>query len=340
MSEVNPLERVAVVGLGLIGGSLARGLVSAGVRVVGWDTHSGTRRAAAVAGVPVADSLEDCVKDLPDLIILAVPLTAMAATCAAIEPFVAGHTLVTDVGSVKSPVRRVIESTSLASRYVGSHPMAGTEKTGFNASSAALFHDAAWVVTLGNAAAESNRSIPTALAVIELVTRALGCRVYVMTDEAHDESVALISHLPHVFAAQLLNQTRESPLREIALAIAAGSFRDGTRVAGTNPARTEAMITGNRGWVAPLVENAANQLHALAEQLRVGGDVGAFFDRATSGRGVLEPETSGATHTQAVLVHYRTMDPSAVRDRMLQSTKDGLHVHRIDASNDTIEYRR
>ncbi|WP_111720491.1 prephenate dehydrogenase/arogenate dehydrogenase family protein [Homoserinimonas sp. OAct 916] len=296
-TRLRPIRSVAIIGLGLIGGSLARDLNAASdLMLISWDQDAETRAEAQAAGIPVAETLADCVAGEPDLIVLAVPLAAMRAVCVELAPLVAGHTLVTDVGSVKGPVRETVVASGLGERYVGSHPMAGTEATGFAASTPGMFQNAAWVVTVAasahaasthpasahpavadSAQVDCPAELEAALVIAELVTRVLGVRVYVLSDDQHDEAVALISHLPHVLAAELLGLAALSPVRDVALALAAGSFRDGTRVAGTNPARTEAMVTGNAAWVAPLVEKAATRLQTLAAQLRAGDDVSDFF---------------------------------------------------------------
>lgn len=306
---IRPIRHVSVIGLGLIGGSLARDLAMASdVVLVGWDADSVTRAEARAARIPVAETLAECVAGEPDLVVLAVPLAVMTAVCRELSPLVGGPTLVTDLGSVKARVREAIDASGLGERYVGSHPMAGTEGSGFMASTPGMFQDAAWVMTVAAtsvgatvAPSTSDRAPATAwsnevaiqpaaelnavLTIADLVTRVLGVRVYVMTDDQHDEAVALISHLPHVFAAELLSQASLSPEGDLALTLAAGSFRDGTRVAGTNPARTEAMIAGNAAWVAPIVERAAARLQSLAVLLRAGDDVAAFFTQD-----VLAPE--------------------------------------------------
>lgn len=350
--QVEPIRRVVVIGLGLIGGSLARDLAAAAeVELIGWDAEAAARAQARAAGIRVAETLAECVSGEPDLVVLAVPLAAMAPVCRELSALVTGRTWLTDVGSVKSPVRETVVANGLGERYLGSHPMAGTEATGFPASTAGMFHDAAWVLTVmpsttegaaRPAAADGAPEVavpegvevdPAAelravLAITELVTRVLGVRVYVLTDDQHDEAVALVSHLPHVLAAELLGQAAVSPVRDVAFALAAGSFRDGTRVAGTNPARTEAMVTGNAAWAAPLIDQAAARLTVLAARLRAGEDVGEFFAPVVAG-------PAGPAGQNDLLRFGETTQPE-LRRVLLDAGNRGRSIRSIDLAERSI----
>lgn len=267
--------RVGIVGLGLIGGSLARTLAAGGVPVRGWDADPVTRVRAEAAGLTVAGSLEDLCAWEPTLVVLAVPLRAVAVTARSLAASLVGSPVVTDVGSVKTAVRAAIEDAGLGGRYVGAHPMAGTEHSGFGASDAQLLVGAHWGVTLDDAT-----DADAFLVVAELVTTVLDGVVLPVTDAVHDEAVALISHVPHVVATELLNQVAVSSVRAVAEQLAAGSFRDGTRVARTDPRRTEAMVVDNTHAVVPALRAAARHLEQLASSLEAGDPVDEYFDLA------------------------------------------------------------
>ncbi|RXR26313.1 prephenate dehydrogenase/arogenate dehydrogenase family protein [Oerskovia turbata] len=280
---------VAVLGLGLIGGSLARRLARQGVTVTGYDSSVETRALAADAGIWVVEDVESLCASAPDVLVLAVPLRAMRPVAGEVARHLPATTVVTDVGSVKGPVREVLEGCGLGDRYVGAHPMAGTEESGFAASSAGLLDAARWAVTV------TDRTRPERLAtVLALVTGAAGGRAFVLTDDVHDEAAALISHVPHAFAIELLNLVSAAPVRGVALALAAGSFRDGTRVGRTDPRRTEAMLTENAGWVAPALRLAARDLEALATALEENAATTGFFDRADDVRATWQPQGAAA----------------------------------------------
>ncbi|WP_129789326.1 prephenate dehydrogenase [Promicromonospora panici] len=275
---------VGIVGLGLIGGSLARALQAAGVPVVATDPSSAEE--ARAAGLPVADDVAGLAVQRPEIVVLAAPLRVMRAVAAELAEALAGEPgwdpTVTDVGSVKAPVREAVTDAGLGDRYVGAHPMSGTERSGFESSSAELMQGIPWAVTCRPGDPESGvaGTDPWRLErVLRLVTGPLGGTAAVLTDKLHDEAVALVSHVPHVLANQLLGVVASAPVRDLALGLAAGSFRDGTRVGLTDPRRTEAMVTENGAWVAPVLRLAARDLERLADALDSNAPTHWFFDR-------------------------------------------------------------
>lgn len=287
------LHRVAVLGLGLIGGSLARALLAGrrttGTDVVGWDLDPTTRVAAQQAGVATVDDPAE-IGDV-DLVVLAVPLRAMARIAAVVAPAVGAGTTVTDVGSVKAPVRAAVAAAGLGEQYVGAHPMAGTEHVGFAASSPTLLAGATWAVT---PAADAATPPPAGnhLARVLALVDAVGGTPLLLTDDVHDEATALISHVPHVVATGLLSNLVDSEVRDVALALSAGSFRDGTRVGRTDPRRTQAMVEDNGAQVAVVVRAMAADLVSLADDLEAGRPTDWFFDRPEPVRALLREATS------------------------------------------------
>lgn len=271
--------RVGVVSLGLIGGSVARRLAAHGLEVHAWNPSLPALEAAAADGIVPATTVAELCAAEPDVLVLAPPLRAMADVAREVAAHVRGSTVVTDAGSVKGAVARVVRAAGLASRFVGAHPMAGTERAGYAASDPALLDGARWALTL-----EDDTRLDAFLRVAALVTGPLGGVVRVTTPAVHDAAVALVSHVPHVVASELLRLVGGSDVTDLALALAAGSFRDGTRVAGTHPRRTEAMVTDNATAVAPVLRRAAADLAALADALEAGEPVGEFFDEAAAVR--------------------------------------------------------
>jgi prephenate dehydrogenase len=255
---------VGIVGLGLIGGSLARRLAPE-YDVLAYDADPATRDAARAAGLAVAESVAACAAGR-ELVVVAVPLPAFAVVLAEIG---AGP-VVTDVASVKGPALAAARAAGV--RWVGGHPMAGTERSGFGAADARLFDGAAWVLCL-----EEDTDLAAWLAVARLAT-GLGCRVVPATAAGHDAAVARVSGLPHLLALTLARAGADGG--PLALALAAGSFRDGTRVAGTRPELVTALCDGNRAALADVTAEAAERLAAAADALRAGGSVA---DLAVSG---------------------------------------------------------
>jgi prephenate dehydrogenase len=247
------LRTVAVLGLGLIGGSLLRRLEG---RVLGYDHDPDTRDAARAAGFEVRDRISDAVAEA-DVVVVAVPLPALPDLLTEVGAHARPGTLLTDVTSVKGPIAALVRGPV---RYVGGHPMAGTERSGFAAADPTLFADAAWVLCL-----EPETDLAGWLELAGLLT-GIGARVVPTTAEQHDAAVARISHLPHILAATLTDIAADP----LARALAAGSFRDGTRVAGTRPELSTAMCQGNAPALDAVLGEAIERLTAARSALRHG----------------------------------------------------------------------
>lgn len=320
---------VAVVGLGLIGGSICRRLQARADRVQGWDLDPATRSRAAATGLDVVDSLGDLLTPAPQILVVAVPLRAMDTTLAALRDPLDSATTVIDVGSVKAPVRRIITSYGLSRQYVGTHPMAGSERSGFDASTADLLVGAPWVVTV-----DDDTDPRRLLSVMGWIIDAFAGRVFPLDDRTHDAAVARVSHLPHALATALMATAASDEDAGLAARMAAGSFRDGTRVAGTNPERTEAMITENAAHVAPLLRRVSAMLDGLADDLQNGEDVSTFFAAAARAR----QRTDGAARTTGRL-ELDPQDAPAVRRRLLEIGRGGGQFIAMDETRTTAHYR-
>ncbi|HWG99330.1 MAG TPA: prephenate dehydrogenase/arogenate dehydrogenase family protein [Pilimelia sp.] len=253
---------IAVLGLGLIGGSVLRALAGRGHGLRGYDVDPATRAAAAAAGGPawrVTATVADAVQGA-ELTVLAVPLPALDALLG--EVVAAGYGgLVTDVTSVQEPVHRLVGRHLGVgpARFVGGHPMAGRETSGFGAADADLFRDRAWVLCLDP---DRPAALDDWLRLADLVTD-LGARVVPATAAEHDRAVAAVSHVPHLVAAALATAAAEP----LAGALAAGSFRDGTRVAASRPELVAAMCTGNAAAVAAALDGLRAALDAARTAL-------------------------------------------------------------------------
>ncbi|TFV69967.1 prephenate dehydrogenase/arogenate dehydrogenase family protein [Blastococcus sp. CT_GayMR19] len=264
-----PAPPVGVVGLGQLGGSLAAALAAAGRPVAGWDVDAGAREAAAARGVRIS-------RELAGVVVLAVPLPAVAT--ALDELTIDPDATVTDVGSVKVPVLEVL-GDAYGSRFVGGHPMAGTERSGHAATDPGLFAGARWAVCL-----DPGTDLHRWLRVAE-VAIAVGAEVVPVTSADHDDAVAAISHVPHLLAAALATVAGQAG--PLALGLAAGSFRDGTRVAGSDPAFVTSMVEGNAGPTAAALARVQQQLARPWPDLVADGH--AVRSRTTGRRPVRVP---------------------------------------------------
>lgn len=260
--------RVGVVGLGLIGGSLARALVDRGREVVAATRAPATRADAARLGIAVVDGPEE-VAPAVDVVVVATPLPVLADTLAAVGGALgtsAASPTVTDVGSVKVPIAAAAgRSLPDPSVFVPGHPMAGTERAGWEAGSADLFVGARWALAVEH---------PVDLvrwAAVASVALEVGATVVPVDSGEHDAAVARISHLPYVLAAAGAALV-EGEGAALARTLAAGSFADLTRVAGGNPDLGADMARANRAALAPEVSDLARRLAALGAALEAGDD--------------------------------------------------------------------
>jgi len=244
------VQRLAIVGTGLIGASVGLAARAAGVAEVrGWDVDA---EALAVAvereAVERADSLDEAVAGV-ELALVAAPVAALPAQVAAVLEASGDGTTVTDVGSTKGPVTQAVSD----GRFIGGHPVCGSEAHGAEHASGELFRGATWFLTPVAA------TDPERYRTLHGFVASLGAVPVAIDPEAHDRLVALTSHLPHALANVLLNQAGASRIDgHEPLAAAGGSLRDMTRVAGANP----------RIWVDIFLDNAAALRGTLAEHRR------------------------------------------------------------------------
>lgn len=248
------MPAAAILGTGLIGASVGIGLRSLGWQVLGWDPDpSAAAGAVRCGGIDRVASTAEKAIDSADLIVLAGPPVAIEEHLRNLTT----EALVTDVAGVKAPM---IEAGRHLRHYVGGHPMAGRELSGPEGASGSLFRGATWVVTTDGAAEKD-------LERIESMITDLGAVPIRMGAVDHDAAVAAISHLPQVVASALVNRVARQPS---ALDLAAGGFRDLTRIALSDP----------RWWSDVLVENRA----AVADLLRqLGADLAGWADLLESG---------------------------------------------------------
>ncbi len=266
-----------MLGLGLIGGSLLRALVAAGRTAWGYNRSPETVRDAEAAGFDATADLAAALRRAAEqdaLIVIAVPTPIVGQVAAAIAAHAPGCAL-TDVVSVKQPVRDAVAEHGLLPRFVGGHPMAGTAESGWAAGYAELFTGAVWVVTVDEGA---DPQVWTQVATMAVDA---GAQVVPAESAEHDAAVARISHLPHLLAEALASVGAGS---QLALALAAGSFRDGTRVAATAPELVRAMCEGNSTALLGALDEALELLTNARASLAAQNDLTELTDNGHAAR--------------------------------------------------------
>lgn len=276
-------ERVAVIGTGLVGTSIALAAVRAGGRVTGWDVDPAVaERAGRIGGFPVATSLDRAVAD-STLVVIATPIpTIPSLVSAALSA--APEVLVTDVGSVKTHV--VDEVAGLATpaqlrRFVPGHPMGGSERSGPDHASASVVDGIVWAIT-PHASSDAG-----SVARLEAWTSALGARPVRLAPDRHDRLVAFVSHLPQVASTALMSlaATEEADEPEILL-LAAGGFRDLTRLAASDPRLWSDILLANDDAIVVAIDLYTARLTRLRDEIAQGrgADVERTFDAAKVAR--------------------------------------------------------
>jgi prephenate dehydrogenase len=259
---------VAVAGMGLMGGSLGRALrVRNACRTVTALVRSDSCR-ARILELDAADRVTTDPKDLAsaDLVVLAAPVRAIRAMLAEFAPYFAPGSVVTDMGSVKRPIVEAMRDLPAHVHAVGGHPMCGKEISGVNASDPHLFVGAAWPLTPTTPDSDAPELV------YELV-RCVGARPMLMDAQLHDETVACISHLPYMLATTLASVARDEHGRNIPVKeLAAGGFRDTSRVAAGSLDMMTDILLDNRGPVSAMLRSAHTRLGEFLELLESGDE--------------------------------------------------------------------
>jgi len=278
-------NKITLVGVGLLGGSLGLAIKQRHLarRVEGY-----VRREASVAESRGRGAVDRATLDLAsavsgaDLVVLCTPLGQMRPLVERMLPALKRGAIVTDVGSTKAGVVRQLERlvASAGAHFVGSHPMAGGEKTGVAAARADLFERAICIVT------PTRRTHPAARRCVEALWRGVGGRVLRLSPAQHDRLVSRSSHLPHLLAATLVTcvlDARRSPLQA---AVCANGFRDTTRIASGSPEMWRDIALANRVFVGAALSQFRRRLDRVQKLLRAGDAeaLAAFFRTAKSRR--------------------------------------------------------
>jgi prephenate dehydrogenase len=268
---------VCVLGLGLIGGSVMRAAKAAGRDVFGYNRSVDGVEAARFDGYDATDSLTDVLTRAAAtdaLIVLAVPVPAL--------PIMLGHIhasaprcALTDVTSVKGAVLQVVQEHGLVERFVGGHPMAGTAHSGWAASDRRMFVGAPWVISV------DDHVDPDVWAKVMHLALDCGSVIVPARSDEHDAAAAAISHLPHMLAEALVATAGDVPL---AFPLAAGSFRDGTRVAATAPDLVRAMCEANSEQLRGALDRTIDLLTSARDHLAAGQPVSDLVEAGHAAR--------------------------------------------------------
>jgi prephenate dehydrogenase len=316
---------VLVVGAGLLGTSIALALRREGVDVALRDVSEENVRIARGLGAANLDA-DDVA---PRLVVVAVPPDHLAEQVAA--ALTGTDAVVTDVGSVKGAplagARALVGEAELA-RYVGSHPMAGSERSGPMAASASLFDGRPWALTPHESAD------PAAVDTVTALARLCGATPVVFTPEEHDRAVARTSHLPHLLAALVAGRLTDAPRDHLALS--GQGVRDVTRIAGGDPALWQQIITANTAALTALLHDVRSDVDTLLAALASGDSapVSALLDRGVQGTAVIPGKHGAPTGPVATVFVVIPDHPGELARLFSDASEIGVNIEDVRIDHD------
>ena len=295
-------QTIAFIGLGLIGGSIARRLkrFSPEIKIMAYMRTRAKLEQAKADGVVdvILDGIDEKLREC-DVIFLCTPVEYNAQYLALIKPFLKEEAMITDVGSTKTSIHEEVTRLGMDRFFVGGHPMAGSEKTGYEHSNDHLLENAYYIVTPSfmesdsTKEAEENRSRCDRLVGI---AKAIGAIPMVLDYHEHDKVVAAVSHLPHIVASSLVNLVKDSDNAQGTMKqVAAGGFKDITRIASASPEMWEQICMTNKENLIRVLDCYLEQLTSVKKQLEEadGNGLYRFFETSRNYRNSIPDSSAG-----------------------------------------------
>ena len=269
------IERVAIIGLGLLGGSIGLAVREhlPGVTTTGYDADPAARARASARQLvdQVCESSADAVR-AADLVVLCVPVGAMGAAAAEFAAALPAGAIISDVGSSKQSVATVLAAALPGHAVIPAHPVAGTERSGPDAGFASLFQQRWCIIT------PPDDADPARVAALTQFWEALGARIELMSASHHDLVLAVTSHLPHLIAYTIVGTASdlEGVTESEVIKYSAGGFRDFTRIAASDPTMWRDVFLTNKDAVLEMLQRFTEDLTALQRAIRIGDGAQLF----------------------------------------------------------------
>ncbi len=273
------MNTIGFIGLGLIGGSIAKGIRHnhPDYTLIAYDYNYKSIEEALKDGTlnfglkELGEEFSVC-----DIIYLCMPVSFNVEYISKIKPLLKDTCILTDVGSVKAPIHEEIISLGMEKVFIGGHPMAGSEKTGYENATDHLLENAYYALT------PSSQTSKEALERLEKLTSSIGALPIVLDPFEHDYVVAAISHLPHIIASSLVNIVKQSKSEDIMKNMAAGGFKDITRIASASPVIWQQICLANKENIVKVMDNFIHYLNSVKELLAhsEGNSIYEFFEES------------------------------------------------------------
>jgi len=296
--------KLAVVGLGLIGGSMAKDLrrTKFATEIIGVDNNPENARIAVETGLADRiENLEIAVKEA-DIVLIAIPVDLIVKLLPFILDHISASTTVIDVGSTKREIAAAVIDHPLRGNFIASHPMAGTENSGPFAAVEHLFENKICIIC------DHDMCRPQHLALGEKMFQSMGMPIAYMTSDEQDHTTAFISHLPHATSFALANAVLAIEDRNIIFDLASGGFQSTVRLAKSSPEMWSPIFWQNRDYICEALEVYIHHLEAFKESLKNDDQQGLseLIVNANKIRGVLEGENSSLTKNEETIIKLYT----------------------------------
>lgn len=323
------------IGLGLIGGSIAKAIHNKLPEsyIIAYDTNTSSLELAGKEGViqkacsDINEAFESC-----DYIFLCAPVSHNDDNLIALKKHLSPHTILTDVGSVKTGIHEHIASIGLEEQFIGGHPMTGSERFGYANSKASLFENAYYILT------PTAVVPPDRVSAYQTLVETIGAIPLILAYEQHDYVTAAISHLPHVIAASLVNLVNNADSKEgVMKMVAAGGFKDITRIASSSPTMWQQICLTNTDNIVSLLTQYIEDLTSLCHQLKQKDEntLYRFFDTARTYRESFINTSSGPIKTEYVITIDIADKPGAIA-----AIASLLAMHDVSIKNIGINHNR
>jgi len=327
------VKNISIIGLGLIGGSLAKAFRqrNKNLKIYAVDSCSSSLKLAETEGV-IDMGFGECCFEIwnSDIIFICTPIKKTIQFITQLSDNIKENCIITDVASTKGEICNYIESLGKPPIFIGGHPMAGTEKSGYSNAFAHLFENAYYVLT------PSKTSTEPAISTLETLLSGIGAIPIIVSPEKHDLVTGCISHVPHIIAAVLvtLAENNESDAGLIKL-LAAGGFKDITRIASSNPTMWENIVLSNGPIIIDLLDGCKNIVDEMISNIKSSNneDIYHFFNNAKTFRDSFSTTSIGLFPKSFELLVDVKDEPGIIGKIATLLGNNGINIKNINVSN-------
>lgn len=320
---------IGFIGLGLIGGSIAKGIKRRrpDVKLLAYMRTRSRLEQAVREGIidgildGVGEQLREC-----DIIFLCTPVEYNAHYLSEIRPYLKENAIVTDVGSTKADIHRAVRELQMEGCFVGGHPMAGSEKTGYENATDHLLENAYYIIT------PTPHSRPGDVEQMAAIARLIGSLPIVLDFQRHDRIVAAISHLPHLIASSLVNLVRDCDDKEERMKqLAAGGFKDITRIASSSPEMWEQICMANTGPISEMLKAYIVSLQHILENLQQQDSHAVYelFDQSRTYRNAISDVRKGSVPPDYSFTVDIVDEPGSISTLSVILSARGINIKNI-----------